>query len=110
MDFLTQWVKINFVSLKRVIYDDCKLIMYLTPLILDSDNIKISGSDDKAGADDDLEKEKIDIIRPLMLFLDTCTCEPDENVQFGKMRPEDQMKWAKKPKKDVKSILKQLYE
>ena len=43
MDFLTQWVKINFVSLKRVIYDDCKLIMYLTPLILDSDNIKIDG-------------------------------------------------------------------
>ena len=45
-----------------------------------------------------------------MLFLDTCTCEPDENVQFGKIRAEDQMKWAKKPKKDVKSILKQLYE
>ena len=106
-EFLIMWSKEDFGAMKRIVFDDCKIIMTLTPLILDSDNIKI-GENAGKDADDDKEKEKVAIIRPLMLFLDSCTCEPDENIQHGKIT--DCHKRVNKPKKHVKNILKQLFE
>lgn len=84
IDFLCLWSRINFGHMKKVIFDDCNIIMYLTPMILDSDNIK-TGEAAAKNEEDEREKEKPEIIRPLMLYLDTCTCEPDENIQSGKI-------------------------
>ena len=98
-ELMERWARRDFETLKKVVFDECHIINCLSPIILDSDQLGADNIDEES-------LDRLNIVQPLMLFLDTCTCEHGENIRYGKNEPE----WNSKPKKEVKAILKQIYK